>query len=66
MSAAKLYRARQKGSPVKLESTGGLADGLQARRLAVSHFGIIRRTSTMSFWSMTRRFRRRCSICSTE
>jgi len=30
VSAPKLYRAREKGSPVRLESTGGLADGLQA------------------------------------
>ena len=30
VSAPKLYRARQKGMPVRLESTGGLADGLQA------------------------------------
>jgi threonine dehydratase len=33
VSAPKLYRARQKGSPVKLESTGGLADGLQASEI---------------------------------
>jgi threonine dehydratase len=30
VSAPKLYRARQQGSPVRLETTGGLADGLQA------------------------------------
>jgi threonine dehydratase len=30
VSAPKLYRARQHGSPVRLEATGGLADGLQA------------------------------------
>jgi len=30
VSAPKLYRAREKGSPVRLESTGGLADGSQA------------------------------------
>ena len=30
VSAPKLYRARQQGSPVRLEATGGLADGLQA------------------------------------
>jgi threonine dehydratase len=30
VSAPKLYRAREKGSPVRLETTGGLADGLQA------------------------------------
>lgn len=33
VSAPKLYRARQKGTPVKLESTGGLADGLQASEI---------------------------------
>jgi threonine dehydratase len=30
VSAPKLYRARQEGAPVRLETTGGLADGLQA------------------------------------
>ena len=33
VSAPKLYRARQQGSPVRLESTGGLADGLQATEI---------------------------------
>ena len=33
VSAPKLYRAREKGAPVKLESTGGLADGLQASEI---------------------------------
>ena len=33
VSAPKLYRARQQGSPVRLESTGGLADGLQATKI---------------------------------
>jgi threonine dehydratase len=33
VSAPKLFRAREKGSPVKLESTGGLADGLQATEI---------------------------------
>jgi threonine dehydratase len=33
VSAPKLYRARQKGTPVKLDSTGGLADGLQASEI---------------------------------
>jgi threonine dehydratase len=33
VSAPKLYRAREKGSPVRLESTGGLADGLQATEI---------------------------------
>jgi threonine dehydratase len=33
VSAPKLYRARQKGAPVKLEATGGLADGLQATEI---------------------------------
>ena len=33
VSAPKLFRARQKGAPVKLESTGGLADGLQASEI---------------------------------
>lgn len=30
VSAPKLYRARQEGAPVRLDTTGGLADGLQA------------------------------------
>ncbi len=30
VSAPKLYRARQEGVPVRLDATGGLADGLQA------------------------------------
>ena len=33
VSAPKLYRARQKGAPVRLDSTGGLADGLQATEI---------------------------------
>jgi threonine dehydratase len=33
VSAPKLYRAREKGSPVRLEATGGLADGLQATEI---------------------------------
>lgn len=33
VSAPKLYRARQKGAPVKLESTAGLADGLLASEI---------------------------------
>ena len=33
VSAPKLYRAREQGSPVKLSSTGGLADGLQATEI---------------------------------
>jgi threonine dehydratase len=33
VSAPKLFRAREKGSPVRLESTGGLADGLQATEI---------------------------------
>lgn len=33
VSAPKLYRAREKGAPVKLSSTGGLADGLQATEI---------------------------------
>jgi threonine dehydratase len=33
VSAPKLFRAREKGSPVKLETTGGLADGLQATEI---------------------------------
>jgi threonine dehydratase len=38
VSAPKLYRARQKGAPVKLESTGGLADGLQASEIGGQPF----------------------------
>ncbi len=33
MSAPKLFMARKKGVPVKLDSTGGLADGLQATQI---------------------------------
>ena len=33
VSAPKLYRAREKGAPVRLTSTGGLADGLQATEI---------------------------------
>lgn len=33
VSAPKLYRARQKGAPVRLESTGGIADGLLASEI---------------------------------
>lgn len=33
VSAPKLYRAREQGSPVRLSSTGGLADGLQATEI---------------------------------
>jgi threonine dehydratase len=33
VSAPKLSRAREEGSPVKLKSTGGLADGLQATEI---------------------------------
>lgn len=33
VSAPKLYRARQKGAPVRLDATGGLADGLQATEI---------------------------------
>lgn len=33
VSAPKLYKARQKGAPVRLNSTGGLADGLQATEI---------------------------------
>lgn len=32
-SAPKLFRAREKGMPVRLEATGGLADGLQAAEI---------------------------------
>lgn len=38
VSAPKLYRARQKGAPVKLESTGGIADGLQASEIGGQPF----------------------------
>ena len=38
VSAPKLYRARQKGAPVRLESTGGLADGLQATEIGGQPF----------------------------
>jgi threonine dehydratase len=37
-SAPKLYRARQAGAPVKLDSTGGLADGLQASEVGALPF----------------------------
>jgi threonine dehydratase len=33
LSAPKLFMARKKGEPVKLTSTGGLADGLQATQI---------------------------------
>jgi threonine dehydratase len=33
VSAPKLFRAREQGSPVRLVSTGGLADGLQATEI---------------------------------
>jgi threonine dehydratase len=33
VSAPKLFRARQQGSPVRLQATGGLADGLQASEI---------------------------------
>lgn len=33
LSAPKLFMARKKGEPVKLSSTGGLADGLQATQI---------------------------------
>jgi len=33
VSAPKLYKAREKGAPVRLDSTGGLADGLQASEI---------------------------------
>jgi threonine dehydratase len=33
VSAPKLYRARREGMPVKLDTTGGLADGLQASEI---------------------------------
>lgn len=38
VTAPKLYRARQKGSPVRLESTGGLADGLLASEIGGQPF----------------------------
>jgi len=38
VTAPKLYRARQKGSPVKLESTAGLADGLLATEIGSQTF----------------------------
>lgn len=38
VSAPKLYRARQKGAPVQLDSTGGLADGLQATEIGGKPF----------------------------
>jgi threonine dehydratase len=37
-SAPKLYRAREAGAPVKLASTGGLADGLQASEVGALPF----------------------------
>ncbi|MEO8194048.1 MAG: threonine/serine dehydratase [Gemmatimonadales bacterium] len=33
VSAPKLFRAREKGAPVRLDATGGLADGLQATEI---------------------------------
>ena len=33
VSAPKLYRARERGMPVRLDSTGGMADGLQATEI---------------------------------
>ncbi len=33
VSAPKLYKAREKGAPVRLSATGGLADGLQATEI---------------------------------
>ena len=33
VSAPKLYRARETGAPVRLQATGGLADGLQATEI---------------------------------
>jgi threonine dehydratase len=38
VTAPKLYRARQKGSPVNLESTAGLADGLLASEIGGQPF----------------------------
>jgi threonine dehydratase len=38
VSAPKLSRAREKGTPVKLDSTGGLADGLQATEIGLRPF----------------------------
>ena len=38
VSAPKLYRARQKGAPVRLDATGGLADGLQATEIGGKPF----------------------------
>lgn len=38
VSAPKLYRARQTGAPVRLNSTGGLADGLQATEIGGKPF----------------------------
>jgi threonine dehydratase len=37
-SAPKLFKAREKGSPVKLGKTGGLADGLQATEIGGKPF----------------------------
>ncbi|HEY8164975.1 MAG TPA: threonine/serine dehydratase [Gemmatimonadaceae bacterium] len=37
-SAPKLYRAREAGAPVRLSSTGGLADGLQASEVGALPF----------------------------
>lgn len=37
-TAPKLYRARQAGAPVRLDSTGGLADGLQASEVGALPF----------------------------
>lgn len=38
VSAPKLYRAREQGSPVRLDTTGGLADGLQASEIGSRPF----------------------------
>ena len=38
VSAPKLFLARKKGAPVKLSSTGGLADGLQATEIGGKPF----------------------------
>jgi threonine dehydratase len=38
VTAPKLFRAREKGAPVRLEATGGLADGLQASEIGTRTF----------------------------
>ncbi|HEX2722903.1 MAG TPA: threonine/serine dehydratase [Gemmatimonadaceae bacterium] len=38
VSAPKLFRAREKGAPVRLTTTGGLADGLQASEIGGTAF----------------------------